>query len=254
MNCELCKTRMSDAATGRLSARQRAAFEARTRDCADCRQEFGRVQALLEAINRGVIAQVAAEPSPELMVRIRRKIAAEAAPAGSIWAGWIPATACAAMLIIAAAMWLISARGAGQRSVATTAPANPLPKIATPAAQSPAHTSAVAIGPKEISGVVLVHRVETPRRPRMDHEPEVIVPPGEAKALLQLADVLQSGKFDGGELLTDLNKTDQPIEIKPLVIPPLESSPQADDAGSGSVGNGERKNFVSRVLTQEIAP
>ena len=255
MNCELCKARMSDAAMDLLSMPERAEFAGHIQACGGCGREFGRVQALLQTIDSSVMTQAAAEPSPDFIRQVRIRIAAESAPAHPRWGWWAPAAACATVVIIAIAMWLVWPRDLKPGRVVKTGPASVSSMAGNHSA--PSSASGVASTPREIEAIRPARPAAMRRRGRTKHEqngPEVIIPPGETRALLQLADVLQSGKLDGGKLLADLNRTDQLIEIKPLVIPPLEPSPQADDAGSGPGGNGERKNVVSRVLTQEIAP
>lgn len=254
MNCERCRVRMLDAAAGDLPARQTDAFVAHIRDCVACGVEFERLRRLTEAIHRGVAAQVAAEPSPEYFADVRRKIAADTAPANARWWRWAPAAACAAALVLATTVWMMWPKSAKPDQVAKTAPASNSRTVASHAALNRASVGAVAAAPSHLSSAASIRRVVVRSQPRIEREPEVLVPPGEAEAVMELAAALRSGKVDGTKLMADLQKVEQPIEIKPLFIAPLASPAQADDAASKPDGNGVPKNYVSGEPTQGIVP
>jgi hypothetical protein len=244
MNCERCRERVSDAAAGVLSARQQKQFDAHVQNCAVCSAEFERSLTLLEAIGRGVAAQVAAEPSPELAARVRRKIAAETATTDAIWAWRIPAAAFAAMIIIVTAMWMMRPHGGKQEQVVKTAPASISPTVANHAAPNQASPGGEAAAPKHFSSIASLRPVAAQKPGRIERAPEVLVPPGQAQAVLQFAAALQSGKLDGAKLMAELQRADQPIEIRPLVIAPLETPGQSDGTASKPPGNNEQENLV----------
>ena len=256
MTCERYQLWMTDAATEALSEWQQVGFKAHVRECSACRSEFERVRALLEAIDRGVEAQVAPEPSPEMMARLRRRIGAEASPSIGSWALWAPATACAAAVILAIAVWLNWPASSKREN---------FPMLAAPGGSVVAlnHTSTGGTGAgTRTASANAMHAVAPARQfvatkrgiERKGEIPEVIVAPGQAEALLQFVAALQNGKLDSAKLLAEQKEAEQPIEIKPLVIPPLENATQADKANSSSAESGTQKDFVTGEPTQGLKP
>lgn len=255
MNCELCKMRMSDAAMDSLSMPQRAEFACHIQACGSCRMEFGRVQALLQTIDSSVMTQAAAEPSSDFIRQVRIRIAAESAPVHSRWRLWAPAAACATVVIIATAMWLVWPEGLKPDRALKTAAVN-VSSIAVNHS-APSSASGVASIPKKIAAIRSARPAAMRRRGRIKREqgaPEVVIPPGEAEAVLQLAAVLRSGKLDGAKLIAERKEAEKPIEIKPLVIPPLESTARDDKAGSLPSGTGTEEDFISDEPTPKLEP
>ncbi|MGH9865734.1 MAG: hypothetical protein ACRD4H_10005, partial [Candidatus Acidiferrales bacterium] len=68
---------------------------------------------------------------------------------------------------------------------------------------------------------------------------------GQMEAVMLFAQVMNSRQVDGAKLLADLKAADQPLEIKPLVIAPLETPKLADDKSSESTPDGEDKRFIA---------
>ncbi|MHB8486216.1 MAG: zf-HC2 domain-containing protein [Candidatus Acidiferrales bacterium] len=244
MNCERYRGWMTDAAADELPGNRRAELENHARECAVCRQELQRVRTLMEAINLGVTAQTAAEPSPRLMEQARQRIRDEA-PVAPWWnARWVPAVACAAVLIVAASVWTLWPRTAIRHELtASSALPSPVQAVRPAAAAAAAKPK---ITPERRGSMVALarparklnaRRVE--RQSRAPEVPEVIVEPGQMKAVMQFAQMLNSGQIDGAKLLADLKAADQPLKIKPLEMPEL-----AGDKSSGTSEGGSEKNFV----------
>lgn len=257
MNCKRYKAWMADAATDGLLSRRRAEFEAHVGVCSACREEFARVGALVEAIDRGVAAQASIEPSPDFVARVRQRIAAEAAPTKMIWARWQPAAACAAVIFVAAAIWIIWPRAVMLHEVVSTKPPAASLAAANHAAPNTSGAGRGAIRPNPSPAAAAMRRVavRSPRRiERQLETPRVIVPPGQEKALLQFAAALQSGKLDGAKLIAAQQEADQPIEIKPLVIPLLDSTAQEQDKIGAPDGQGSKRDFVRGESTQGLLP
>ena len=253
MNCKKYNMWMSDAATDVLSARQRSEFETHIRDCSRCREELARAHALLETIDRGVMAQVSVEPYPEFMARLRQRLSTEGAPRTAIWNRRVPVAACAAVVIIAAAMWMMWPGRVKRAPVASTDPAT---KSFVAANHSTPNANSVGAEPLRANRAPVtaaVRRVVAHDRRRFEREPDVaqvIIPPGEGEAVLQFAAALQSGKIDGAKLLAAQKEAEKPIVIKPLVIPPLGNTAQEDKASSGPGSSGTEDELVSGVPTQ----
>jgi hypothetical protein len=254
MNCEQCRAWMMSAVTDGLSDRQRSAFEAHVQECAGCREEYERVRALLEAIDHGVMAQAIAEPSPEFVARVRRRIAAEDAPAKASWLRWAPVAAAVTVAVFAGGLWMMQPRNSAPRRVATNASAVNQPATVNHRAPTLARSVAKVTTPKPKPEFASVRRAAMPKRQRIERGPEVLVPPGQGKALLQFAALLRNGKLDGARLIAEEQKTGQLIEIKPLVIAPLESPTEEENKSSGTNSDGTQKDFVSGALVQSLEP
>lgn len=246
MSCERYRDWMTDAAG--LQEGRRGELENHTRECAACRQEIQRVRTLMEAIDLGITAQAAGEPSARLMEQVRQRIRDEA-PIASWWnARWVLAVACAAVLIVAASVWTLWPRNATPRDLtASSAPPSPLQAV-RPAAVAASAQPKVTPEPRG-SMVALARPVRKTNARRIErqsavHEvpevpevPEVIVEPGQMEAVMRFAQELNSGQIDSAKLLADLKAADQPLKIKPLETPEL--------AGDKSKGSSEgSKNFV----------
>lgn len=225
MPCERYRDALTDVAAGRPAP---VDLEGHLASCGDCRSQLAALRAALAGADAELAGLLAAEPSPELAVRIRRAVAeSEASPAWRL--GWLwPATAVAATLLVALAVAL--GRGTG--------PA-PVPRVAEDARPP---QSAFAARGEEPAGEPLVPAVAaqppTPvppaasLRPRragrsvIPAGPEVLVPPGEAEALLRFAAHLQTrGVSPESLLVADLSAPLPELdamEIQPLEIVPLD--------------------------------
>ncbi len=247
-NCAQFRECMADAA---LSGSLQADFDAHLCECAACREDFHRLQTLLQAINDGLSASVAAEPSPQLIADVRQRIAEYQyhAPAWRRQRAWLTAvSACAALAIL-----LFAARTLHKfnQSLPNDAPspiaASSTPSRATaPLNHGPAVESATSAPPRKPAPLFARHT--SPRAlHRAAPEPEIIVEPGQMQAVLEFAAALQSGQIDGVKLLADQKQAAEPLEIKPLVIAPLKIAALADDAAPPASGGGESgdKNFVA---------
>lgn len=251
---------MTDAAAGDLQGSRRVELESHLNECATCRQEFQCTRMLIEAINLGVTAQAATEPSPRLIERVRQRIRDEA-PAASWWnalrARWIPATACVAVLILAASIWILWPRNETRRDMTATSatPSAALAERPTVVASTAAPRSAPErLGPT-VARVRRARKLNARRIERQPEMPEVVVEPGQMKAVMLFAQMLNSNQVDGAKLLADLKAPDQPLEvqpikvqpleIKPLVIAPLKTPNFADDKSNGDAPDGGEKNFIS---------
>jgi hypothetical protein len=207
-----------------------------------------------------------AEPTPELAARIRQAVAEtrELSPhqpgpirraesdSTPVWRfGWLwPATAAACMLLVALAVWTQRGR-----------PSAPEPRVAQDTARPQPTGSAGASGP---TGAPLIRSEERPvpvseghgrvaprsagrserreartpggslgtrqgRVPRDDraHQPEVIVAPGEAEALMRFVALVHRDRLAptslaaAGQPSPDLAEL-APIDIQPLEIVPLD--------------------------------
>lgn len=249
MNCERYRGWMTDAAADELAENRRTELENHARECAACRQEFQRVRTLMEAVDLAVTAQSAVEPSPRLMEQVRQRVRDEA-PVVPWWnARWVPAVACAAVLIVAASVWTFWPRtGARHELTASSVVSSPAQAIRPAAAATTAKPKITAQGRGSmVTSMVALARparkLNARRIERQSHVPEVLVPPGQMEAVMQFAQALNRRQIDGMKLLADLKAADQPLEVQPLEIKPLETPELAGDKSSGA-SEGGSKNFV----------
>ncbi len=224
MACERYKVSLVDAALGALEPALEAELRAHLEHCAACCAAFDAERRLVAAIDRGVAASVAAEPSPELAVRVCQRIEAERVPARPWFAGswmehWVPAAAGALAVLALVTVWL-----------ARREPPRPGALEWTNNVQSQHHSQSGARVPDEsVRQRVLPLRPVGPaagsRRPHVVRkvvveaaEAEVLVPPGQREAILQLYEAVWSGRADAALLLAERG----PLEPVALKIAPLE--------------------------------
>jgi hypothetical protein len=179
---------------------------------------------------------LASGPSPQLPARIRQAVAGSEAPPA--WRfGWLwPATAVAATLLVALAVWVGRAPSPQSRVAmdesrprpAASAPARPSaggPVILKTLDRMAADTAAAAAkGPPALP----------PRAPTVPSEPEVLVPPGESEALLRLVALVHRNHLSPASLAATGTPSADLAELAPLDIPALEIVPLDPAETSGT--------------------
>ena len=233
MACERYEDALTETAAGAPPA---PGLEAHLADCARCREELEELQRTLALVDSDLRQLVAAVPSPELAVRIRRA-AAEAEPQTTSRPVWLwPAVAAAAAVMLAVA--IVTRRGPSQPPPAT-AQNSPATLAATPEPprNTPNDGSSAPVVPAAVATTSSVPRGDVrrgePRRPLAAVEPEVIVPSGEAEALLRYAQSVRQRTLTTESLLVaDLSAPlaePRRVEIRPLEIVPLDPE---EDSGA----------------------
>jgi hypothetical protein len=232
MACERYEDALTEAAAGAPPA---AGLESHLAVCARCRQELEELRRTLALVDSDLRQLVAVEPSPELAVRIRRA-AAEAGPQATSRPVWLwPALAAAAALMLAVAF--LARREPSQTQVATAESRVPQP---TTSPESANKIPSAPEGPRAVTArpVPPDHaRAADTRRPVAPSEPEIIVPPGEAEALLRLVARLNRERLAApvmgaaGQPSPDLAEPGSveigSIDIQPLEIVPLDPAESA---------------------------
>jgi hypothetical protein len=233
MACERYREALTDLAAGCPAEPE---LTAHLEACAACREEIALARRALEAVDADLRQLAACEPSRELAARIRMA-AAEDAGGPIRRSAWLwPALAAAGMLAVAVVTAKL--REPGEQRVTTAedrrphtastptseprpAHAIPSPLPAVPAARAPAATTephARAAG--------LNHAA-------VPSEPEVLVPSGEAEALLRFARgaarrTLTAQSLVVADLSAPLPEPER-VEIRPLEIVPLDPE---EDSGA----------------------
>jgi hypothetical protein len=224
MACERYRDALTDVAAG---AQTPGAVEAHLQTCQACRAELEALRRALAVADKELGELAAAEPSPELAVRIRQAVAdPEPSPAWRF--GWLwPVTAAAATLLVALAVWVgrlpvipsdSRPPGPGGTPIARAETAADAGRGAV-APRSPASTVRPEV--RRAGGSLGTRQDGVPR----DDAPEVLVPAGEAEAFLRFAAHLQTRIVAPDSLLVaDLSAPLEPkgVEIQPLEIVPLD--------------------------------
>lgn len=230
MACERYHETLIEVALGVRQLHAERELSAHLEYCADCRRDLDAQRRLAAAIDLGVAASVAAEPSPEFVARIRQRIASEPAPAPAWWLGiratWMPLTV-GALAVVMLAFWL-----ARRQSESPLHSAPEIAHVQRPSsgtqATPPANSNAASPPPTNSSATSL----DVKRAPRGTRrvqivrttEPEVLVPPGEREAVLKFYAMVRSGRTDASALVAPASDTLEIKELKiaPLAVPALE--------------------------------
>jgi len=224
MDCKRFEDQLMDAALGGLPPERETELRAHLRECAPCRAESERQQQLVAAMDNTFDRMAAAEPSPEMVVRIRLKIAEQPAPSRGWLVSWWPAAtgALAAAALVAYLMiphTTVPQAGREQPVTVTPPPAqvaNALPPVEAKPPRQPRRPAAAAARPAE---------------------PEVLVPRDQERAVAWLYRAMQSQPQRMTALLAReaRNKEEQakPLELARLSIPPLEIGPLETQSPDG---------------------
>ena len=220
MSCERNAKALADVAAG---AAPPAGLRAHLEACSGCRAALAELREALALADGALDALAAADPSPELPVRIRQAAAAaDADGAVRRWsaARWVLAGGCAALVVtVVVAGWERSGSVRGPRTAPTT------PQSSAPAATTP--PSAGSAGPVSASGQSAPLGEHRGQRPARRAEPEVLVPAGQEQELRRLVALAHDPKVDlavlaaVGQSLDDLADPAD-LAIKPLEIAPLD--------------------------------
>lgn len=260
--CEKYGDWLLDATLGAVAPERERALTAHMAQCEPCRKAYEQARQFAVAVDRGVESLVAGEPSPHFAARLHARMAGEQPEPRFAWLTWKPAAAALALaciLAVAGIVWIATHRNpapnavpsareiASVRTPSTQVGSAAKPHSGTPAssqtrsslsAQVPTEQgragSSRAVQPGGIAVARLVPRRHAAARANSPAEPEVIVPPGQLEAVMQLAAAIRSGQIDGKQLLAAQKDMDKPIQIPPLEIKPIEIPPQPPVPANGS--------------------
>jgi hypothetical protein len=236
---------IADAAPGDLAPQRERELLAHTGECDSCRRAYRRARELVALVDRGIESLVATEPSPQFAARLRARIAEEQPAKRSASLTWKPLAAGLVAAAAAAASWVFLAPGhtnsppKSMRPGSTVASAT-LPETHTPeepttnqdrirrAYQPPAQVVRGTAPSREqlasrfgSHGERAVGSSWASRHANSPAEPEVLVPPGQFEAVMQLAADICSGRIDAKQLIAQQKQMKQPLKINSLDIPPL---------------------------------
>ncbi len=254
-NCARFREQMLDAASASLAGRILATFDAHLRDCAACRDEFRRIQTLVQKIDQTLSVSLTAEPSAQLVTNVRENILQDInvqphrAETWMRWSAWFTAagvcTAFAVLLFVARTSRKfdrpIHDSAAVHMSGSSTSKPTAHPRLN-------AETEVAVTQPRKPALGLARHASLRASHGRAA-EPEVIVQPGQMQAIFQLVAATQRGKVNGADLFASQKNAANALEIKPLVIAPLKVAP-LDNKATPAPGNGDGgdKDFVAEHL------
>jgi len=229
MACEKYSGWMTDGALGALRGEREAELRAHAAACADCRREWDAMRSLVAAVERSVESLVAGEPSPQFAARLRARIAEERAPAAwplFAWRGFIVAALAAAALL---AVLVVRSPERTRR---------PSPSAANTPAETVRPSVAETVAAPDSSSSRRNFRNARSRAASLSME--VLVPRGQLAAALLWSDGVRAGTIDGAQLSLLAERSAEPLEVKALVIEPLESSAAASATEPASPDGGRR--------------
>lgn len=238
LTCEKYGEWIKEAALGEVSPRRERELLAHVGECDACRDAYQQAREVAALVDRGIEAVVAGEPSPQFAARLRVRIAEEQ-PA--LRFGWLTSKPVAAGLVAAVALAVLWVFVVPSRPTLPPKPVRPGSAIAlarSPDAHAPTvHASNTADGNHIYSTPARRHsrtqfvaqQQRGIRRAPSSADPEVLVPPGQLEAVMQLASDIRSGRIDGKEFLAEQAQVQRdmqkPIDIPRIDIRPIEIAP-----------------------------
>jgi hypothetical protein len=232
MSCERYHDALTDLAAGGSAT---AEVEAHLAACEPCRGELDALRRALAIAETEMARLVRAEPSPGLIARIRTAVA-EPTAARTGHFGWIwPAMAASVVLLVAVAAWMIRTPAPARVAVENRPAA--APRASRPAEEgnrtseapettAPSPREQVRVPVRGGAEAAILRHGHRPAR-AVPAAPEVLVPPGEAEALVRFAAIVHRDRqapaafLEAGRPSADLAEPAE-LVIKPLEIVPLD--------------------------------
>jgi hypothetical protein len=229
-----CERYEQDLTVGAAGGTITSDLEAHLEGCVACREWLAEKRALLESVDRVLMADLDVEPSPALRHRVMSRVAQAERERRRI----VPRAAAAAL---AAGLIIVLLAGAWARrpsatplesSAATIAPGVPAggaEKPETPEAETPSIPSTPRPLVARTSHSVRRGVPPATARDALVREPEVLVLPGQEEALRRFVAGLRDGSTPAPPLLLSGASVESLIAPAPLIeIPLLETNPLAD--------------------------
>jgi hypothetical protein len=226
---------MTDAALGALAPGRERELHSHVAVCQACREAYQHARKLAALVDQGVKSLVAREPSLQFANRLRVRIGEERAPERFPPLRWkfLTATAVAAAFAVALVYGTLRRPNPAPRAIRPAVDDASNQRLEIP--QMPVRPERPATNQTRVrggyqsagNGEPKVARLVSRRRRAArllssPAEPEVLVPPGQFEAILQLAAQIRSGRIDGKQLIAADAKIKKPLKINSIKIAPLE--------------------------------
>ena len=237
-DCKKYVGRIDDAALGALDPSHERELLSHAGECDACREAYQRARELAALVDRGVESLVAGEPSPHFTSRLRARIADERPDARFTWPTWKPLTAGLATAATVAALWVFLAPSHKKLPSKSTLPALNIasavpvevPTPTKPTTKAPESDRLYTTERLRHSGTQFAaQQRHSIRRRHSPGEPEVLVPPGQLAAVMQLVSDIRAGRIDAKKLVAEQaelrDEMQKPIDIPPIEVKPIEVPP-----------------------------
>jgi hypothetical protein len=224
MSCERYREALTELAAGGPAT---AGLRGHLDGCEGCRRELAALREALGVADASLAELATAEPSPEFRARLRQRSAEEPlAEGGGPWSWvWLTTAAAICVAVAAAVMWRGTVGGQSTNvaqapaPVSASAPIPAAPPVSAKAQAPPTHPSTpIPSGPA-------VDR-SAARRAERQPEPEVLVPEGGQRALLEYVALVHQKKAAPAALLAagqpSSDLPEKEIRIAPVEIAPLD--------------------------------
>jgi anti-sigma factor RsiW len=223
MGCKAYQEILTDAALGALEPSREAGLAAHLGGCEKCRGALENERRLFAAIDHGIEESVAAEPSPEFLARVRRRLEEERLPMRLWFSGWVP-IAVGALAALALVVWAARRPPAGPVATET---AQTVPSQHPLATEGNRATEKVGVELESLLGGHAIRQLTTRAT-----DPKALAPPGEQAAVLRLYEALQKRRIDTASLLASpVPSEPSSLEFAPLEVASLEIRPMPPERG-----------------------
>ena len=253
MNCTRYQKWVKRAALNALDASRQAKLDTHLAECAGCRELFDSKCQLAEAINLALTASVAAAPSSDFAARVRVRLVEESerAQPSLAWirSDWFPASVAAFVALAAfiAVVWPAWRHRKQPQPVKQTARVSarniPAPVASFPPAATNQAREVVASSAAHARTRSDTARPEGARTNRStgieDGAPQfqVIVEPGQARAILAAYRAAQSARVGVDALAQSSAADEQPEKIKPIEVNPVVVAELYPEEPTKPIGN-----------------
>jgi hypothetical protein len=228
MSCKRYRDALTDVAAGGPAP---AGLEAHLASCEGCREELATLRRALTIADSEMARLAADEPSPALAARIRQSVGEPDAPRAWHLRWMWPAVAASVTLVVALAAWMIRAPArvaVDSRPPAAAHEGRPAEQGGrtsdAPGRNTPSPGARAFVPAREGSATAGARHRRQPAR-AVPAPPEVLVPPGEAEALVRFAAVANRDRHAPAAFLAAGRPSPELEEPAALVIEPLEIVP-----------------------------
>jgi hypothetical protein len=229
MSCERFRESITDHACGAAIDTSAAAHLA---VCAACREVFEEHRQLLAGVDADLRTALSLTASPDFSSRVSTRVRADQ-PA-YVWGGgwWIGAAAAAVVAVAAYVSWPIGSPPAGSPVAAIPSP-SAVPPRSPEIAPRPVEAPAIA---SKAPSLVRAGARKAPG-PRSDRrvEPEVIVPPTQARAIARLRELVSRGVIDESTLPKPTMRAEliiPPLSVPEIVVPEIGALTKREPVGA----------------------
>jgi hypothetical protein len=242
--CKRYQKIIAGAAKGADDLSQHGELRSHVASCANCSAEWDRERFMVEVIDRKIAQALAAEPSENLLFRVRQSVAAADIPAVS-WRSFMPdfrprvwlAVAIVCMAVTGAWVW-------NGRRPATGPSHSTLENILAPLGERVSRPAA-AEGQVRGSPDITIARNNGGHHTRKSvmrtpEAPHVLIEKDEAALVLQLYNAVRTGRVNPASLVTSLpgfrraadgSLVPVPLRIQPIQIAALSPGPTPAKSG-----------------------